>query len=344
MYNLYNDSTAKCVGIKYIDILNDKINNLKLKLDNATRNRKIYEQFILKCEKDVHSNSILDYVKSKNAGIYKSYNKFKLSELYKLYVDKFNTSKFLIHNIPIKGVIRDEQNKLIFSYYYNFMKYAISENDLDLEIEVYENLTFSPSFISLIFRLYFKHIGLLLLNKGNSYSLPFKILLKIVSKNASLSEVKYHKIRNVDWKASLDTLLSISKDIKPNIYKSYINKNINKKEFIQSMKSYTYNKIDNPTGKKWIVKRLKDYNLWLVLISRYSNLTEFKNYNIVPTNFIINKTKSQIDFTDNANDIDEIITSKLLGFRDKLRALERFDLTYCMNTFQQFNYGVQINK
>jgi hypothetical protein len=59
-----------------------------------------------------------------------------------------------------------------------------------------------------------------------------------------------------------------------------------------------------------------------------------KNWKCLIKNYISNRDQSQIKFTDECNNIDEIIETKLLGLRDKIRALERFDPDYCKETFK----------
>lgn len=335
------NTTTRLVSYEYEKLRLKKVEEYTEKFNHAVRNRKIYEKLILDNEKYVEPNEIINYINDVTIHKTKQYNKFKIKELYKSY--KFNevnedSRDFDIIKLKINNFILSEdsdKHRLIFSYYYNFMRYVILESDLDLQIEKYENLKLSNNMLVYLFKTYFWCVSNELLLSGEKYELPYNVTIKVVGKNKNYSRKKYKtKYEKVDWGKSLKTLKSIAKDIDIDLYNSYINKSISKSLFIEQMKKYTYNKDTNIKGKKWLVKSTSDYNLWLVIWSKYSILKNISNYSIIPTNFIINETKSQIDFTNNVKNIKEIISSKLLGFRDKLRALERFDLNYCLNKFE----------
>ncbi len=334
MFKLENYTTNSLIAIKYNNLVSNEIIKIKKLIDDAIRNRKIYEKFIIIYRNEVYNNSILNYINDVQAGLIKNYNKFKLEKLYNVSdITNVNSVKIKINSLQLSS-IQAEKSKLIFSYYYNFMKYAILESNLNLRLEQYEIISsISDSMVIRLFKLYFKLISIQILKTGK-FLLPYNIHVKIRGKSFSRIEKKYgNKNRNVDWNKSLKTLLSIAKDANINLYNKYINKDIKKNEFIQQMKPFVYNKDTNPTGLKWIVKRDKDFSLWLVLWTRYSSLKNIKFYNIVPTNFIANNSRSQIQFTKDSKSVDDIIRSNKLGFRDKLKVLERFDINYCLNTF-----------
>jgi len=329
MSNLDKYTTAKLVGFEYTSIINNKIELLKSKLEDATRNRKIYEKLILINKDKVYPNDILSYV----SDVYhnkKQYNKFKIIELFNVKNGQYRNK---INSILYNNVSNDEF-RLIYSYYVNFMEYSILESNLDLKLEKYERLNISSATISYLFKIYFWYISIGLLRSRSKIQLPYNVNIRVYGKNPNNARKKYNNNSvSVDWGESLKVLINIAKEIKPDLYNAYINKNIKKKDFIQSMKPYVYNKELNPNGKKWIVKRDKDFNLWIVIWSRFSNLKNIRNYSIIPTNFIATKDRSQIQFANNVKSIDDIITSRELGFRDKLRVLERYDINYCLNTF-----------
>jgi len=139
---------------------------------------------------------------------------------------------------------------------------------------------------------------------------------------------KFNRIP-VDWNESLKTLLNIAKEQEEEglhtLYTDYSNKTIKKNEFIEKMKPFTYDKDNNPNGRKWIVARTESQ--FAVIrwggASRVGNST--KLYRFRPSNYINTKSRSQVEFAETAKTEDDILNSNLLGFRDKLNIMIRFN-------------------
>ena len=346
VYNLQNSdkkiTTSTLIAKEYTAIMKDHINSLNIKLEDIVRNRKIYEQFILDNIDKVYPNKIINYINDVNKNN-KSYNKFKLLEILGLKSSKELSDSYMQKNYIDKILYysgNNDDSRLLYVYYHNFCKYVIDESNVILEIEKYENLILNDRVISTLFNNYFFEVSKELLKPNHiSYTLPYNIHIKVISKDKNDARKKYNRTYDtVEWGESYKTLLAIAKEIDIDVYNKYKNKEIGRKELKELLSKYLYNKDTNPTGKKWLVKSDKDNNLWLVVHSKLSNLNtnstyNILNYGIVPTNFIVNETRSQVDFTNSVSNVTEIIDSKLLGFRDKIRALERFDFNYCLNTF-----------
>jgi len=334
-------STTTLVSNEYIAIINNRINLLNAKLNDVVNQRKVYEQLILSNLDKVFENKIVAYIKD-NIKNNKQYNKFKLLSI----IDE--TEKFVLYDNNkinfIKDIIKpkskSDDNRIIYVYYHSFCKYVVLESNILLEIEKYEPLLLKKKTLTTIFKEYYWEVSKELLKKHiRSYMLPLGLYIKVIFKDRNVARKKYGvKNIKIDWGESYKTLIAITKKVDISIYNKYINKEITRKDLVSLMSKHLYNEKDNPNGYKWLVKNNKDNNLWLVLSRKYVKLNSdnnisIENYGIVPTNFIVNETRSQIDFTNSVSSIEEIIDSKLLGFRDKIRALERFDMNYCLDTF-----------
>ena len=224
---------------------------------------------------------------------------------------------------------------LINVYFYGFIK------SYKLRYEISQQILKSTFYISVgydtlcyIIRRYFFQVQQLLLIGGSYTFVGVKGTIMIYGKHKSKAKYNNAQMRKVeDWGASLKFLIEQSKRLDEETYNLYKAKLIRKREFLRRLKPHLYS-YDNPKGLKWIIYSEKDFDLWLILKTKISKFKPIKIYSITPTNFINNETKSQLDFTAKAKDIGEIIESELLGFRDKIRALERFDMEYCLTTFK----------
>ena len=137
-----------------------------------------------------------------------------------------------------------------------------------------------------------------------------------------------------DWGASLRYLKQQAETINPEAYNLYSKKYISKSEFLQRMRPFLYNKLTNPNGLRWIIYCNKEFDHWVIFRHTYASNKMIRMYSIIPSNYINHTSKSQIDFTNNCKSVDDIITTEMLGFRDKLRGLERFDINFCLNTYK----------
>jgi len=134
------------------------------------------------------------------------------------------------------------------------------------------------------------------------------------------------KVRKIDWGESLKTLEAIAKDKEETreILDSYKIKVIKKKQFIAQMKSYVYSE-EHPNYPKWLVSIETDINPYWHWSRIKSNVKNKHLFSFTPTNFVQNESRSQLDFIKTAKSVNDIIDTNLLGCRDKVYALLRYD-------------------
>jgi len=173
--------------------------------------------------------------------------------------------------------------------------------------------------------------------RGHSFRLNrVEATIKIINKQRKKPQHDNKILRKTeDWGASMKFLKEQSKSLDFETYTLYDTGKINKREFIKRLKPHLYSN-DNKAGLKWIIYCTKDSDHWLIINHKYSTIPNIRFYSITPKNDISTAEQSQIKFTEECNSVDDIIDTKLLGLRDKIRALERFDLDYCLNTFKTY--------
>lgn len=316
--------------------LNSKILDLKDKLAEATRNRLAYQQLIVNNSNNLYDNEILKYVKRLNLNLDKL-SSVKIDNLYKVNLDEaYLTKNRGINELLKYGDSTDDDNRIILTYYKMFYKYVKLELSIERRLAKFERFNFTKHFIKHLFKEYFKNVGFELLRPNNKehYSLPNNIIIGLRGKDKRKVGDKYGYKSKVNWGESLRVLKHIAETDAPELYSEYNNGNLSKSEFINAMKPLLYNSETNPNGKKWLVKITNDSNFWLVINTTLSSLKNVRNYAIVPTNYVNNESRSQIDFTNHIETVEEIIVSNRLGFRDKIRAIERFDYNYLLNNFK----------
>jgi len=332
------EGTIYLVQVEYQRLVRTKIRTLTISLKEATRNRKLYEKLILKNEDKVMPNPILKGIKA-NVDI-DYYNKQAL-------YDMFTTTKLLsdscnVENVNlIVGNDRVDANRIIVTYYEKFKRYSTLENNLNTRIRKYNKLNLTDFPIRYMFKNMLKYVAIFILTTGKTFSLPHNLQLKILGKHRSNQTKLYNKVTTViDWKASIDTLLAIAKDIQPSIYNAYTNKELLRKEFMLNMKPFVYDKIDRPDAPKWVVHSDKDLNFWLILKHKYSTLKDVNSYSITPSNYISPRVvrelgipRKQSEYMKLVKDVKEIIHTEYLGLRDKIAMLDKYDNKFCINTY-----------
>lgn len=134
----------------------------------------------------------------------------------------------------------------------------------------------------------------------------------------------YRKVkRRIDWDKSFYVLESIAAEVAPDILAEYKSGQIHRNIFIHKMRKFTYSK-ENPSYPKWLVDHLEDTVPYIkVRFSKY--VKNNRSYVFVPTNFINHEVRSQVEFTDRCKDREEILNSAVLGTRDKLFGLCRYE-------------------
>ncbi len=174
------------------------------------------------------------------------------------------------------------------------------------------------------------------LDKLNSYFIPFRIYSYILK--------EYNK------KISHRMLLGYSLDVGANVGQIVIKKirrifNVGGKEATKNIDFGETKKLrkrlldsgveifskDNPKGQKYLVYYTSDYFYWYYWNRGNCQIPNCFLYTFTPTNFINTKSRSQIEFTNNAKNKEDIIETDLLGNRDKLYCLIRFDSSLGLN-------------
>lgn len=206
--------------------------------------------------------------------------------------------------------------------------------DIVSMLEIYSSVTFN------IFKHSIEEYNLFaqeLILKGESVEIASKvghIYIEYIDRQYVKNGKEVRKV--VDWGNSLKVLFDIAQtqehDGLHKLYSKRANKEISKREFIDAMKPYVYSEA-TPSLPKWLVYVTDDGACWIRWKKFKALFTNRSEYSFVPTNYIHNETRSQIDFAKNAKSIDDIIKSRLLGFRDKLNILLKYDISYT-NTFK----------
>jgi len=130
---------------------------------------------------------------------------------------------------------------------------------------------------------------------------------------------------SIDWKESLNELEKIAKDKAPGLLSNYKHNLISKYKFIELMKKHVYSADERPNAPKWIIYHEEEYSYWWTWDKSQCNIRNQSLYSFVPSNYIHNKSRSQVDFVNSVSSKQEILDSTLIGPRDKLQALRRFD-------------------
>lgn len=90
-----------------------------------------------------------------------------------------------------------------------------------------------------------------------------------------------------------------------------------------------YNKETNPTGIKWLVYHIQEFNYWWTWI-RPDTFSNYKYFSFKPTNGCNTKERKQSLFLKNCTKKEDILNTTHLGNKDKLFALLKFDSSQFM--------------
>lgn len=338
---LNTEGTLYKVSIEYNRLISEKIDKLNLQLVDVIRNREMFEKLILKYSSSVYKNPVLDHIsKMHNSDFKHKYNKFKIEELYKniQLANNCGHNKVVVKNIQLVTNYTDDNLKIIVNYYDSFKKCCILESTLILRIERYELLNINGVAIRYLFKNIFLYASYELFRSDKYLGLTNFIFIRITGKDRRKLRARFGTGNNkVNHGESFNTLKAIAKEDAPDIFNRFNTREIKKDQFIREMKPYVYSN-DNPNGKKWIVFDNKDFDFWLTIFTKFSNVEGVQHYNIVPTNYISPEVckDGKRDYKYVLSILktgEDIITSKLLGFSNKLRLLERHYTEYCLNTF-----------
>ncbi len=237
------------------------------------------------------------------------------------YSNKSLFSKLLNSSLQVASF---KNNTLLVNYLRTFRHYCTRERNLASIVSLYSLYNDIPEAV------YNKW-----LNEYNTrfmkhmfYNGSSTISNKVGVLHLEYKERDFNK-RKIDWNDSLSLLKDIIKEENKELYDKYTAKLITKQEFITLAKPFVYNKDTNPNGKKWLLSRTDDGSVWINW-TKPINLPNYQLYSFVPTNFIHTPNRSQNEFLANAKSEQEIIESDVLGNRDKLNILYRFNPNFIL--------------
>jgi len=313
-------TTSQAVYKKYNDRIDASTALVAEELNSVSRGKVMFAKLILnKYSETTYDNPVFNYIKYVLATPTQYFNPNKVELAYK---DFKVSDHFKINTYTT------DTNREVINIYNSFKKAVIKEAELNAQIREYNNSKISNRVFMYLYRKYFESVNVELLRTGHSLMfIKSNIYIKIKGKT------RLSKAGKIDWGESLKVLKILAKDINPEALKEYESKTISKVEFLAKMKPLLYNKEDNPKGSKWIVYDNKTFDHWLIINKSMCTIENGTYLQVTPTNYVTNETKSQTDFVNNAKSVEEIITTRELGLRDKIRALENYNMDYCLNTF-----------
>lgn len=316
-------SNLKQVVAEYNSILKEEVRQLEEVVKQTEHKIQVYGKLILRYAHTYQRNPAVDYI---TEVLVQKTDVFLYEKSYKLFA-KEGIRDYM------KGLLIDEDNRLVLAYFYQF-KEAVFKNTKSFEkLARLTHQEINTQTVRYIHRQYNWYMGREMLMFGATYPIGKNFTLRIASKHRSKRKVVGKNRQKVDWGKSFKLLQRLLEDINPELLQQYRDKIIGKPDLIEQAKPYFYNAKDNPTAPKWLVYDDKDFDFWLVLRYPSSVLENKMFYGVTPTNAIHNETRSQHDFLKGVKTIEDIIDSKIIGFREKIVMLERFDLTHCLNTF-----------
>lgn len=322
----------------YRIIIKKKISAIEDELKTVVKSRLMYEQLILKNESKVFPNKILNHLKQHAGEPYTAKEADKLFKKVSLHaVDTLTRSD---DDASIISNHKNEEQNIILIYYDKLKKFITLEIYLSMDLVKYKQLSINDTTLRYLTASWFKMAAKRLLTNGKNLVFPHKINMFVKGKYKSFARVKYGNTKErVHWGNSYDTLKAIAERDAPIIYKRLKDKIITRSQFIIDMKPYVYN-LTSSNRPKWIVKGGTDFNLWLIAYSRYSELGNARHYSIVPTFYMsasledLGIERNKKAFYSTITSRDDIVHSSKIGFIDKLRMLEQFDMEYCLDTFR----------
>ncbi len=316
-------SNNKEIVAEYNLLLEEEITAITETIDKSLKSVKLYGKLVLEHHNLYIRNRITDYIKD----VFTTNGSFEYNKSYKLFV-KDNIKNY------IQGNLQDDKHRIVRAYFYNFKEAVMVLIEAETKLVNLEKQRVNLKTIHYLYRQYNWHMGTEMLTTGAHYPIGSGFRLKIQYKPRS-NRVSVGKNRQkVDWGASFKRLKLLLKDKDNELLQSYRDKLITKAELIHESRPLFYNAETNEEGDKWLVYDEKDFDFWLVLKTYDSKEENRRFYGVTPANYIENITRSQSDFMKEANSIDDIIHSKLLGFRDKIFMLEKYDITHCLNKFK----------
>jgi hypothetical protein len=286
------------------------------------------ESSVLIRYREVISKSVLGWLNKYQELIY---DVTCLEELTIIKIEDIKTRKFKYSKYSVKYSGKDEQvikvKDHVNSYILKLINVTGDLINLNERKEVLINCHLTLHAYSKILTQINREASHNMLRSGYRYKLGNQLgeLYPIMFDSSKNKHIK----RRIDWIESMKCLEDIANnDVdSAKLLQQYKNKRITKQQFINRMKPYTYT-TDKPDKPKWLVSRL-DEDKPFIHWSRYKCIVRnSRYYGFVPTNFVHNETRRQSDFIKSVKNKEEIITTPLLGLRDKLFGILKFDSSH----------------
>jgi len=243
-----------------------------------------------------------------------------------------NTLRFNSHNAKI-NTINDAivDSTMIMIYFKNLIRNYILEYKLEYKIDHYNSIMIDKELFSTIYKKLYFNVSRFIL-RGGSFVVGNWYRLYMARKKANFNKDK----TNVDWGKSIKFLCELAERYNEDLYFDFKGKDITKDEFIVKMKPYVYSK-ETPDKPKWLVYNTNDWSSWLLVSTYYSKCPNKSNYGITPTHYINLPNQSIIEFGSKCTNMNQILDTTDLGFRDKIHCMERFDMNFCKMNWTNYN-------
>lgn len=317
-------SNVQDVIKQYNHILEVENNATQRKIDQAKRLTLLYGKLVLAHRDKYKPNIITDYINEV----------FNQEEILFQYKKSYNLFKGMTLTDYIYANATADTTRIITSYFSSFKKAVFEWMDADDKMQALSFQDIHRKVVIAIFKRYNWHMGTQMLQNGIHYPIGHNLRLRINVKSRDNNLLVGRKRQKVDWGASFKNLKKLLDEQAPELMSKYDNKELNKRQLIDASKTILYNAKDNPDGTKWLIYDDKDIDFWLILKDYNATGKYVRFYGVTPSNYIINETTSQADFLKSVKRKEDIIYSNLLGYRDKIVMLEKYDISHCLMYFR----------
>ncbi len=315
--------SSKDIIRQYNILLEQDIEDAKARLEESKTKTYTFGRLILTHHSLYRRNPATDYLKQ----VLSSENgEFEYRKSYMLFVKKSIKDHLF-------GNLNSDDNRMMIAYMYQFKENVLEYAKAITELKELPQQAIANPTITYVHQRFNWNMGIQMLRHGIRYPVGNGFTLSIKYKHRSNRDYVGKPRQKVEWGESFKLLKLLLKDVKPELLEAYEQKEISKGEMIYQSKKYFYNAETNPNGKKWIVFDDKDFDFWLVIYKNKSKGEYAKFYGVTPVNYILTENQSQLQYIKKVTDIEDIITTKELGFRDKIVMLSRYDVSHCLNLF-----------
>lgn len=315
----------------YKEYINSNYSETSIRYDAAKSDRLIFQNLIISFKNHTYDNVILNQILIVNANVDAEFDIVAIKKLR----DNINSGTNYKHIINYTKATKDEAI-IIKSYYISFCKALVEELICKSKLEEITDLDLPEETIRKLTNNYFAEVSTLLLLEPNiKFNLNPRLSISI--KGKSRNKKRYNgkaKVAPYDWGTSIENLKIIAAKHNPKLVEDYKNKLIRRKEFIIEAKKYGYNKDTNPDGEKWLTRIDKAISFWVLLNKSVMCTSNESLYAIIPSSCRhVGDLPLNTYITERLGTREAVIADTALGFVDKIRALEKLDFAYCLNTF-----------